>query len=393
MTTSSMLPPSPSKVMNQSPPPAPQTQQTTTESDPFANINTVMTTTLPGQKQVQLPQHKKKAPHPSIIKSLLECGDDLVVEGYFCETIGKGEDNGDAEETDVVQATVFSSQRQRKFIVCYRGTVNQHMKPVKIVVKQKEDESSILHNDHPVPVNTTFRDSYFTSRMEEKVFSLVEKLTTENPFCDVVFTGHSFGGALGTIASLRYAALFPMIMVHCMVFGTPKVGGLGFRHLGNSLPNLRVFRVEHGVDYFARLPEGSKWDHVGHTLTINATTPPGESDSHHSPHMSTRKMVDQTESGSKKLMSGNKQPLYALVFRFDERRPLNGIYHKSGKSLPMRASSGSKKTQGKSDHEMRGYVHAVEQFTHNGLPWVTDFVGTEGKGIVSGVDQEERHVV
>eukprot|EP00978_Attheya_sp_CCMP212_P012430 scaffold31041_cov56-Attheya_sp.AAC.5 len=81
---------------------------------------------------------KKQKPHPSIIKSLLECADDLVVEGYFCETVA--DESGDSEEEDQVQATVFSSQRQRQFVVCYRSSMRRHMKPVHHNVKQKDTE-------------------------------------------------------------------------------------------------------------------------------------------------------------------------------------------------------------------------------------------------------------
>jgi len=45
----------------------------------------------------------------------------------------------------------------------------------------------------------------------------------------------------------------------------------------------------------------------------------------------------------------------------------------------------------KDDHEMRSYLHALEQFTHLCFPWVNHFVGEYGDGIVSR-DNEERFV-
>jgi pimeloyl-ACP methyl ester carboxylesterase len=74
--------------------------------------------------------------------------------------------------------------------------------------------------------------------LERKIFDLLSKLATENPFCDVVFTGHSFGGVLATLGSMRYADKFPMMTVSCHVYGTPKIGGSQLRNFIHSLPNL-----------------------------------------------------------------------------------------------------------------------------------------------------------
>ena len=99
-----------------------------TNGNPFGS-------TAPQRPVSEEKTRKMKPPPPSIIKSLLECADDLVVEEYFSETIGD-----ELEDTSSmwVQATVFSSQRQRQFIVCHRSSVQQQEKPVKANAKQKE---------------------------------------------------------------------------------------------------------------------------------------------------------------------------------------------------------------------------------------------------------------
>jgi hypothetical protein len=74
---------------------------------------------------------KAMKPHPATIKCLLECADDIIVEGYFTETIGYDTELIDSKEATSVQVAIFSSYRQRQFIVCFRGSMMQHEKPIK----------------------------------------------------------------------------------------------------------------------------------------------------------------------------------------------------------------------------------------------------------------------
>lgn len=151
------------------------------------SLNSIISATS-NESTLNFPRKRSSAPsvmkpHPSTIKSLLECTDDLVVEGYFNETIGSDNDLIDAIESTSVQVSVFSSQRQRQFIVCYRGTIGQHAKPLR---------SKLNYSSNFIGVNEAFGDSYL-HEMEENIFHLIEKLSSDNPFCDISFTGHSFG--------------------------------------------------------------------------------------------------------------------------------------------------------------------------------------------------------
>jgi hypothetical protein len=261
-------------------------------------------------------------------------------------------------------------------------------------------EPSVLHPTHAVLVNPTFRDCYFTNALEKKVFTLLDNLTSVNPFCDVVFCGHSFGGALSTIGATRYSALFPMMTVHCHTFGTPKVGGTTFRHFANSLPNLKVMRIENGADYYPHFPLGDKWDHAGHTIVIS----PPQTDITTAAKDKIAKVKSGTNPiGAASFIGKNRIPV--LAYKFDKRavgdhQPSNmpyvpsNIHNPSSKALdPL---SRTKKEKGKADHEMNSYLLGIERFTHLGQTWVTDYVGEEGGGIVRGgsdADYEERYLV
>ena len=305
---------------------------------------------------------KAMVPHPSTIKSLLECADDLIVEGYFNETIGSENDlMGDVESTSV-QVAVFSSQRQRQFIVCYRGTIGQHTKPVRSKDQYELDSNGL---------NETFGSSYFQSELEGKVFDLVERLSAENPFCDVVFIGHSFGGGLATIGALRCAENYPMMTVSCHGFGVPKVGQKDFRLRAHSLPNLKIIRVEHCSDVYVHLPVGP-WEHVGHTVTIN--------------YSKSKKRTMINPKGNE----GDTITATAQAFKFGRKNQNTNTntMHRVRNTIDARAN----KVQGKADHEMRNYLHALEHFTHMGNPWVSSFANELGSGIVTA-ENEVRLVV
>lgn len=358
-----------------------------------------------GQNRKDTSQIKAVRPHPSIIKSLLECYDDILVEGYFSETVTTNSSvMSENEDSNIVQATIFSSQRQRQFIVCYRGSMEQHTKPVKNVKKQKKDDGQqcVLHSDNPIPINPLFGDAYFESNLEQRVFNLIEKLSGDNPFCDVVFTGHSFGGALGLIGSVRFADLYPMRTVSCITFGVPKVGGLAFRHFGNSLPNLKVMRLEYGSDHFVAMPDDPKWEHVGHAIAIDT---PSNVVPSSSKRVSTRNLLSPLKSNSNSstpsIIQAQTTNAHVKAFKFGDgkknRTRANSCTSKISQSLSNvvidQAAPKSKKGQAKIDHQMRSYLHGIELFTHLGLTWISNFVGEEGGGIVSEVDNELRHVV
>ena len=191
----------------------------------------------------KLPMNKDKGRfHPSVVKALFDCADDLVVEGYFQSDNSSTGSQEESKENTRIQASVFSSHKHRQFIVCFRGSDEEQAKPISKskTNQQLGEKESLLHPNQPVSIHPKFRATYFTKQIEMQVFRLLIDLSDFNPFYDVVMTGHSYGGALATIGAIRFAALFPMMTVSCHAFGTPKVGGIAFRHFANSLPNLKV---------------------------------------------------------------------------------------------------------------------------------------------------------
>ena len=232
--------------------------------------------------------------------------------------------------------------------------------------------SSLLHEDHQVRVLSAFREAYFGTPMEEAVFALLANLATRKPFFDVVMTGHSFGAALATIGSMRYATAHPMMRVSCNVFGCPRIGGEEWRQLVHSLANLKVFRAENASDPYVALPNGAEWVQVGHAISIVDTSTSSES-----------------HSGLTSTTNGSGSVQFAAR-RFDRDTASNsGMFDliKCPKvNLPRGMAQGIS-SQGKVDHEMKSYV---EKLIKSGDKWFTDFVGMNGNGVISFADNERR---
>mmetsp|Transcript_45579 Transcript_45579/g.84474 ORF Transcript_45579/g.84474 Transcript_45579/m.84474 type:complete len:1077 (-) Transcript_45579:158-3388(-) len=364
-----------------------------------------------------------EAAHRPIVSSVLGTADDMVVEGFFHELGGAGEnreknnsDHGPSDKKkteddtgigrdkaadDRVEASVFYTNRRRQFVVTWRGTSADQAKPVRNRhVKAWKDKwenrtkgkgafNLMSPDGEDCTVFPPYLDAYLDSGLEDRVFRLLDDLSGRQHFCDVVMTGHSFGAALAVLAAVRYASARPMMRVLCHVFGCPKVGDGPFRHWVNSLPNLRVLRVEYGGDPWVHSPEGGPWTHVGHTLAVDA----GAVASAAKGSSSGDGKTDRTSSSRGGLHGSNSnggvsdKSLPVRAYKFDKHRPggegsdgAGWLHHGSGKEKAK-------------DHDLRAYVGALETISSMGLYWPSEYVGEDvGKG-VKGSGKEKRLVV
>ena len=266
-------------------------------------------------RQVKIPQHVP------IAESILQCGDDVCIRGVCVS-------NNQVSTDERLEMVVFEGQRQ--FTAVFRGTTEQQAKPGG---GKKKNNKAVPFDE--VEVYNCFLDDY--KKLEAECFALLDRLTDEEPFCDVVFSGYSFGAALATLAAFRYAHARPMMRASCLTFASPKVGFSSFRLLVNSLPNLKVMRVELGNDGKCAAP-GTGGSHVGHTLLLS-----------------------------------NKASKPVLAFKFETPK------HRIIKKV--------------TNPDLRAYVSALEELSNakKGNGWINDFVGTAGEGVV--VNNEARLVV
>ena len=184
--------------------------------------------------------------HRPVVESLLDCGSDFVeVRGHIHS---KNPEPDQRREILVLEC-------QRTFVVVVRGTTAEQTKVV------PKGETAELTNGR----NATVFANVFRAFMEleEETFALLDNLTEESPFCDIVFTGHAFGGAMATVASYLYASTRTDQRVACLTTACARVGLCSFRWSVHSLSNLKVMRLEQGPAQ-NRPPAR----HVGHALRL-----------------------------------------------------------------------------------------------------------------------------
>jgi hypothetical protein len=262
-----------------------------------------------------------------IVQMLLACEESVSVEGYAAQSS---------------EVAIFDIPKRSQIFVVFRGTDDQQLKPVRTKDARACIATDNLHADQKATVFPTFRDAYF--ELEAGVSALIDKMSDANPFANVVFSGASFGGALATIAGVRYASNRPTMRVSAHVFGAPKVGAHNFRQLANSLSNLKVIRVENKEDssiVSTPVDHTIKWEHAGHAIAI-----------------------------------GGKA---VTAYRFDQHKPVAASHHTVN---PFR----------KVERGSKSYCHSLEACMEK-KTWVKDFQGEDIGDGVRGRNDEKRLMV
>jgi len=336
--------------------------------------------------------------HVPIVQSLLECceHEDVSVQGFLTE-------KGDLPADERAEAVVF--QGQRNFAVVFRGTSEQQSKVLGNSKSKKRavplDASfSVSHSaslasdtalDRNAEVYSGFLESF--SKIEEECFELVDKLVDENPFCDVVFSGYSFGAAMATLAAARYAMARPMMRVGCLTLASPKVGFSRFKHVVNSLPNLRMMRLELGLnDTKCQGPTVGGW-HVGHTLVLNHSNINSNSggNSNNTGHSNS------ALSGSSNRNSDSATGTASVsVYKFETPKHKNGFFKTANPGLKKYISTLEDLMTIQKNFNRR--TTATTPTTTDGSKkapssssWPKDFANNSGKGVV--INNEKRLVV
>jgi len=332
--------------------------------------------------------------HIPIVQSLLECaehGDDISIQGFLTES-------GDRPADSRAEAVVF--QGQRNFTVVFRGTTEQQTKvlgsskskkravPLDSTKNDSSKANGSKNSSSNIEVYSGFLESY--SRVEAECFRMVDKLVNENPFCDVTFSGYSFGAAMATLAAFRYATARPMMRVGCLTLASPKVGFSHFRQVVNATPNLKVMRLELGngqMESKCQGPTVGGW-HAGHTLVLNSSNNNGNGNS--SP--TNRDSSSSSPTAGSSSLSEKKQPSVS-VYKFEtpKHKNVGAFFKTSNPGLKKYISILEDLATLQNNSNQKLAAGASNTATSSSSTWPKDFANNAGDGVV--VNNEKRLVV
>jgi len=262
-----------------------------------------------------------------------------------------------------LRSEVAIFHRQRQFIVVFRGTTAQQKKATAQLFSNKKSKALVpltlaeqaaspsSSSDHRV--YACFKEVYI--QLEERVVQQLDRLVDENPFCDIAFTGSSFGAGIAQIAAVRYATARSAVRVSCYSFGSTRVGDLGFANLANSLPNLKVVRADYKNDPACNFAPTSNGYHIGHLVSINNNRP----------------------SFSKKEIP---QPTNLIISAYKFDKGDNTTRKNNLKFVQPRRKKRS----------IEDYVAILEEIQRRGTSWVNDYEGENTGAGVRGNDNEIR---
>lgn len=328
-----------------------------------------------------------------ITHDMLECAGDVVLEGLF---FNEGDNN---DGSHGIEVTVYNSQQHRQFIVVYIGKEKMHKNHRGNVIGQSYTSSPQFSRpknnaDHktkrPVTVNPVYKNTYITSSTEQKVFSLLQNLRLQNPFCDVVFSGHGFGAGLAIIGASRYASRNHSMRVSCNVFGSPRIGGgSAFQEYVAGLGNLRIFRIENLSDPWVYSPDVSRgWVHVGHGIVMNifhSSLSPLSSKKRVAEPLNVASMLPPSQDDEMQHTSRIARMLYKK--KNNKQNTIRAYkFNKYHPTKPPNQNKFMRKDMsscGKNDsHHIQSYIISIQELLNSHMPWITSFVGEEGQGVV-----------
>ena len=77
----------------------------------------------------------------------------------------------------------------------------------------------------------------------------------------LTFTGHSLGGGLAQIAAIHFGELWKRNKIHCVTFGSPRVGNKVFGTYYRKIVNYSK-RYVYGTDLIPLMPLSFRFTHV-----------------------------------------------------------------------------------------------------------------------------------
>ena len=151
---------------------------------------------------------------------------------------------------------VYILKYNNNLIIAFRGTESLQDMISDIKIARKD---LVLKNTCLKPlVHTGFYDQL--DSVNNTIERNIKMFKESTPEGSLIITGHSLGGAVATIASLKYATEFEL-PTYCVTFGSPRVGDAIFCNLFNEKIASSI-RIVNDDDPIPLVPLPFRYSHV-----------------------------------------------------------------------------------------------------------------------------------
>lgn len=134
-------------------------------------------------------------------------------------------------------------------VVSFRGTQSIRNWVANVDITTDDCDDLPVSSDSDCKIHSGFNEAY--NQVKESMFTFIANASSTYPNYTLVVTGHSLGGAVGTIAAANLRAQgYPCDLY---TFGSPRVGNEDFVNFVNDQEGSE-FRVTHLDDPVPRLP-------------------------------------------------------------------------------------------------------------------------------------------
>jgi len=192
---------------------------------------------------------------------------DKVVESFYTRPFNKH-----AEESVFYKCesppTLYSRNRDSQMYVCkyenklsiiFRGTESN--RDVLTDLNLIQVELPLKNQDENPQVHWGFYNQF--NELKPDIDKIIKEYheSTENLDKEIIFSGHSLGGALATISALNYAYEYPDITIDCITLGSPRVGDYKFaEYFDKCITN--SYRFVNDNDPIPCMPTAWRYKHV-----------------------------------------------------------------------------------------------------------------------------------
>ncbi len=160
--------------------------------------------------------------------------------------------------THSIDSQMYVCIYNNSLLIVFRGTDSKRDILTCLNFMQVKMKIDNIKSNYPM-VHTGFYNQF--KSLKTDIDKIIREYQKEDYNKEVIFCGHSLGGALATIASLQYGCDFPDLKINCITFGSPRVGNALFVEYFNKVVNIS-YRFVNKKDPITIIPSSLTYKHV-----------------------------------------------------------------------------------------------------------------------------------